>query len=160
MSKLSEVELLRLEVSKLKAENAELSAKVWLFEKDAQVLGQENHRLTNGYNAARAEIARLTAPKEKGKRGRPKKTVGSYESYLVRETMEIITESMRNGGERMSELDASVLADERIRKTAKALQSCGMGGAFVGVCPNYPSEGREDAIYTAFRRGKKNQGWT
>lgn len=158
MSKLSEIELLRAEIEKLKADKTELSAKVWILERDVSILGPENVKLSNAYNAALAEIARLKTPKGKGKRGRPPKdTAGSYETYLFRETQEVVNEHMRDG-KKITERDAAIIADEKIRKTAGALQKAGLPGAFAGISPNYSSNG--DVIYNAFRRAKRAAGFS
>ena len=141
-------------INDLEAENKELRATVYILKKDLDTLGPENARLMNAYAAARAEIARLK-PQAGRKRGRPKKeaTGGSYEEYLAREAMQLVTESMQNGGKKISEKTAAILADKKIRATAKSLQEAGMPGAFRGLAATYPAD--EDSIANAFRRGKR-----
>jgi hypothetical protein len=146
------------ELERLRAENTELRAKVWLLELDISKIGPENVKLYNAHNAALAEIARLKSPKQKGKRGRPsKKATGTCEEYLVRTAMEEIVKSMRNGGKRITEREAAVIADGLLRKTAANLQQAGIPGAFAGYAANYPAD--ENSIYNAFRRGKRAMGF-
>ena len=144
----------RADIEKLKADNAELQAKVQLLERDLSVIGPENAKLHNAYAAAKAEIARLKAPPIKRSRGRPPKVLtGSYEEYLVRETVEEITKSMRDGGKKLSEKTAAIRADARIRATVTSLNKAGMPAAFAGLANFPPAD--EESIYTAFRRGKR-----
>lgn len=144
---------LREEVARLQAENRELSAKAWLLEQQISEIGPENARLFNAYNAALCEIARLKAPK--GRRGAPKKQAGTYEQYLVRETLEEVAASIRNGN-RISEEEASLRADARIRKTIAALRDAGLPGPFSGVASFSPDD--KKSIYNEFRRGKRKMG--
>lgn len=147
------------EVERLRAENAELRAKVWVLERDLSIIGPENAKLSNAYAAALAEIARLKSTKLKGKRGRPRKeTTGTCEEYLVRTAMEEVVKSMRNGGRRITEREAAVIADRLLRKTAANLQQAEIPGAFAGYASAYPAD--EDSIYNAFRRGKRAMGFT
>lgn len=145
-----------IEVERLKAEIIELKAKVYVLERDVAALGPENARLSNAYSAARAEIARLTT-KPPARRGRPRKATvgGTYEEYLVREALEEISLSMRDGGTRITEREAAIRADARIRMTAANLQAADMPGAFAGLAKQSPDE---DVIYNAFRRGKRLYG--
>lgn len=150
------IEELKARIAKLEAENAELTATVWLLKHDLDAMGPENVRLSNAYNAARVEIVRLTT---KNARGRPKKDyAGSYEEYLFRETIQTVVESLRNGGKKICERKASVIADAKIRKTAQSLQDADMPGAFIGIAANYPAT--EQSIYNAFRRAKRQAGFT
>ncbi|MDB0569810.1 hypothetical protein LBW59_03355 [Ralstonia solanacearum] len=145
------------EIERLKAENEELRAKIWLLERDVSVLGPENARLHKAQVAALTEIARLRAPKQKGRRGRPRKDLtGTYEESLVRTAMEIVTRSMWGGGKRLSEREAAVAADKTLRDTAAKLQNAGLPGTFIGISPTYPTD--EASIYSAFRRGKRKMG--
>jgi hypothetical protein len=52
------------ELERLRAENAELRAKVWMLERDLSIIGPENVKLSNAYAAARVEIARLAQPQK------------------------------------------------------------------------------------------------
>jgi hypothetical protein len=145
------------ELERLRAENAELRAALRLLERDLSILGPENLRLSNAYAAALAEVARLKAPRPKGKRGRPRKAgIGTYEEYLVREALEEVVRSARLG-KRISEKKAAVIADKRIRETAANLQEAVIPGAFAGIASAYPAS--EDSIYNAFRRGKRAMGF-
>lgn len=151
--------VLRSEVERLKAEIEELRAKVWVLERDLSIIGPENAKLSSAYTAALAEVARLKAPKPKSKRGRPtKEATGTCEEYLVRATLEEVTKSMRNGGKRITEREAAVIADGLLRKTAANLQQADIPGAFAGYAPNYQAD--EDSIYNAFRRGKRVMGFS
>lgn len=147
------------EIKQLRAENTELRAKVWILERDLSVIGPENTKLSNAYAAALAEVARLKAPKPKGKKGRPSKTItGTCEEYLVRATLEEVAKSMRNGAKPITEREAAVIADGLLRKTAANLQKADIPGSFAGYAPNYQAD--EDSIYNAFRRGKRAMGLT
>jgi hypothetical protein len=140
------------------SEIEELRAEVWLLRRDLMVLGPENARLSNALNAALAEIARLKAPKPKGRRGRPRKdSTGTYEEYLFRAAMEEVTASMRSGGAPMSERDAALKADALIRKDAEALQLAGLPGPFSGLATKYEPD--PESVYNAFRRGKRAMGF-
>lgn len=150
---MTEVERLRAEVERLKAELEEARAALWLAQRDVAVLGPENLRLQNAYNAALCEVARLKQPRG---RGRPKKDVtGTYEEYLVRTTMEVLTEARREG-RKLTEAEAARMADDRIRQSAKALHDAGIPGPFAGLATSYAPEG--ESILTAFRRGKRAMG--
>ncbi|MBB0022643.1 hypothetical protein [Ralstonia pickettii] len=148
---------LREEVARLQAENRELSAKAWLLEQQISEIGPENARLHKAHVAALTEIARLKAPKQKGRRGRPRKDViGTYEEHLVRTTLEVVARSMWNGGKQLTERQAAVIADKTLREAAAELQKAGIPGAFDGLSASYPAD--EESIYNAFRRGKRAAG--
>jgi hypothetical protein len=147
------------ELHRLRSENAELRAHVQILEGDISTIGPENARLYNAYAAAMAEVARLKAPIPKGKRGRPPKAVtGTCEEILARTAMEEVCKSMWNGGKRITEREAAILADGLLRKTAAELQKAGIPGAFAGYSPSYPAD--EDSIYSAFRRAKRAMGFS
>ncbi len=148
---------LRSEVARLQAENDELRAEAELLRRDISVLGPENARLHKAHVAALTEIARLKTPKQKGRRGRPRKDVsGTYEEHLVRATLEVVARSMWNGGKQLTERQAAVIADKTLREAAAELQKAGIPGAFDGLSANYPAD--EESIYNAFRRGKRVAG--
>ena len=141
------------ENEKLKKENIELRGFRYMHALDVKNLAQDNAGLFNTLNAAKAEIARLKAPK---KRGAPRKDIaGSYEDYLYRETTELINRSRKGPlfKPTITNKAAAIEADKRIRKTAANLQAANMPGAFFGLAANYPAS--EDSIYTAFKRAKK-----
>lgn len=135
----------------LTAELTEARASVSVLSRDVKILGPENVKLSNAFNAARAEIFRLKTPKA---RGRPPKEKfgGTYEDILYRHASQLITKSMGPGRTKLNEKQAAIQADKDIRKTAESLQNADMPGAFVSLSPSYaPSEAD---IYRAFRRGK------
>lgn len=146
-------EQLGKENERLRTEIIELQGFKYMHAHDVKALGQDNLGLLNTLNAARAEIARLKAPK---KRGRPRKDIaGSYEDYLYRETTELINRSRKGPlfKATITNKAAAIEADKRIRKTALSLQAADMSGAFFGLAANYPAT--EDSIYKAFKRAKK-----
>ena len=143
------IEVLHSKIAELEAENA-------LLKSDVAILGPENLKLSNALTLARVEIARLSAPKN-GK-GRPSKDItGAYEDYLVRETMQVVTESISTG-KKLSERDACKIANERIRNSALEAQDAGIPGPFAGLSTNHKYV-NDESIYTAFRRGKRLLGW-
>lgn len=156
MSRVTELQAL---VDKLEKENTDLKASIWVLENDIQKLGPENRQLFFNLNAAKVEIARLNALLQPKARGRQRKDyAGTYEGYLVRETMQIVVESMQNGGKRMTERDAALMADKNIRAAAKQLQENGMGGALHDLYADYPAA--QKSIIAAYRRGKRAAGRT
>ena len=137
-------------VNELEAELKEANAKVWLLEQDAAVLGPENARLFNALNAARTEIQYLKLPKAAG---RPEIERG-YSYYLWRETRNLLAQStdVRTGKCSMTEQDACVEVDRRIRETAHNLNVVGWAAEFGHLPRQQP---KVSTITRAWREAKK-----
>lgn len=128
-------------------------------------LQEENKRLKSLDNDRLREMARLQNEnrnlkrqleilenRPKGKRGRPKNQ-GGYESALLIETLQVLHEQNRDVPT-VSEQEAAVIADGRIRERAAEMHGAGTPCELAYVSPAFqPSK---EVVYQTFLKAKRD----